>query len=144
MYSPNPLLCMGTSLTLSALLSRIFQASKNTFHTPFPRVLSFQWKSFLVSNLNFPWYGLQPLFLVHCLAPPRTVYLQAVGNIHLLPTCIAVRLPSTAPLPPPQTLEQRRFWQLFDLSKFFCIASDLETQNSRKPIAHRGSCHNSR
>lgn len=140
MYSPNPLLCMGTSL--NPLLSRIFQASKSRCFTH--HSLGFHpssenpslcpiWISHAVVCNHY--------FLLCCLAPPRTVCFQAVGSIHLLPTYIAVRLPSTASLPSPQTLEQRRFWQLFDLSKFFYIISDLETQNSRKPIVHRAMGH---
>lgn len=80
-------------------------------------------------------------FLLHCLAPPRTVWFQAVASTCLLPTYIAVRLPSAASLLPSQTLEQRQFWQPFNLFKFLYITSDLETQNSRKPAAHRAKGH---
>lgn len=145
MYSPNPLLCMGTSL--NPLLSRIFQASKSRCFTH--HSLGFHpssenpslcpiWISHAVVCNHY--------FLLCCLAPPRTVCFQAVGSIHLLPTYIAVRLPSTASLPSPQTLEQRRFWQLFwslqvFLHRFWLGDSKLKKAHSSQS---HGSCQNSR
>lgn len=117
------MLCMGMSFSH---ISFVEQNPPSLQEQVFDKVYRYHSpvKIFLYVQSEFPilWFAVV-CFLLHCLLPPRTVWFQAVGSSHLLPTYIAVRLPSTASLPPPQTLEQRQFWQ----QRQFLISSNFST-----------------